>query len=417
VQVSAAGLVPRVNKDDADAGGGIGGSAMEDGGAFDAEKVFGRSVNGEMNMTTQFGVCAAEFALQHAEQPLTSGAYSMERAGVVLATGGVGPLDDIHQAYTTLEKSPRRLSPYFIPKTLTNMTGGHISLRYGTKGPLLSPSSACAASCHAVGDAYNYIRMGYADVMLAGGAEAAVNHLSIGGFARMKALSSSTVEDDPEKASRPFDADRNGFVIAEGACVVVLEEMEKAIARGAPIIAEVCGFGLSSDAHHITSPSPDGNGASRSMQMACDDAGIDPTEVGYINAHATSTPTGDEIEARAIATTFKSDNDRLAISQNLYVSSTKGATGHLLGAAGAIELAFTALAVRDGDLPPTLNLENPCTVTIGDGAAGVEEKEMGLPFQFVRGVSVKHPALSYAINNSFGFGGTNASVLLGKYPR
>lgn len=386
VQVFAAGLVPRASKEDND---GI----LIDGGPFSSNALFGRSVDGEMNMITQFGICAAEFALEHAQHPFKSGAYNMERAGVTLATGGVGPLDDIHHAYNVLEKSPRRLSPYFIPKTLTNMTGGHISLRYGTKGPLLSPSSACAASAHAVGDAYNFIRMGYADVMLAGGAEAAVNQLSIGGFAKMKALSSNT---EPTNASRPFDADRDGFVIAEGACVLVLEEMEKAIARGAPIIAEVSGFGLSSDAHHITSPSPDGNGASRSMEMAMADAGVQPSQIGYINAHATSTPTGDEIEAYAIANTFANSGG------DLYVSSTKGATGHLLGAAGAIEVAFTALSVRDGVMPPTLNLEQPCQV----GSQG------DTPLRFVQAQKKEHPSLVHAINNSFGFGGTNASLLL-----
>lgn len=393
VTVFAAGLVPHVSGDNEK------NALLEDGGPFSAHALFGRSVDGEMNMITQYGICAAEFALEHARQPLKCGAYSMDRAGVTLATGGVGPLDDIHYAYNVLEKSPRRLSPYFIPKTLTNMTGGHMSLRYGTKGPLLSPSSACAASAHAVGDAYNFIRMGYADVMLAGGAEAAVNQLSIGGFAKMKALSTNK---DPVAASRPFDVDRDGFVIAEGACVLVLEEMEKAIARGAPIIAEVSGFGLSSDSHHITSPSPDGNGASRSMEMAISDAGIRPVDIGYINAHATSTPTGDEIEAIAIANTFAGSKG------DLYVSSTKGATGHLLGAAGAVELAFTALSVRDGVVPPTLNLEQPCQV--GDST------EDSLPFQFVRGECIEHPSLVHAINNSFGFGGTNASILLSRDP-
>ncbi len=360
---------------------------------LDSKAIFGRSVDNEMNMITQFGVYASDLALAHASQPLQSGAYSMDKAGVILATGGVGPLDDIHRAYNQVEKSARRLSPYFIPKTLTNMTGGHISLRHGTKGPLLSPSSACAASAHAIGDAYNYIRMGYADVILAGGSEAAVNPLSISGFARMKALSNTI---DPLQASRPFDADRNGFVIAEGACVLVIEEMEKAIARGAPILAEICGYGLSSDAHHITSPSPKGEGASRSMQMALDDAGVLAKAVGYINAHATSTPTGDEIEALAIAQTFEG-------AHSLLVSSTKGATGHLLGAAGALEVALTALTVRDGTVPPTVNLHKPPTL------------EKVQSFEYVLdGKGRKHPNLAYALNNSFGFGGTNASVLLGR---
>lgn len=401
VKVFAAGLVPYMTGDcqeEEKVKNKVG--VLDDGGPFSPYALFGRSVDGEMNMITQYGICAADFALEHAQQPLKSGAYSMERAGVTLATGGVGPLDEIHSAYNVLEKSPRRLSPYFIPKTLTNMTGGHMSLRYGTKGPLLSPSSACAASAHAVGDAYNFIRMGYADVMLAGGAEAAVNQLSIGGFAKMKALSS---HEEPVAASRPFDVDRDGFVIAEGACVLVLEDLEKAIARGAPIIAEVTGFGLSSDSHHITSPSPDGNGASRSMEMAIADAGVTPGDVGYINAHATSTPTGDEIEATAIANTFAGSGG------DLYVSSTKGATGHLLGAAGALELAFTAMAVRDGVVPPTLNLEQPCQVG--------GRSEDSLPFKFAKGQSVAHPALAHAINNSFGFGGTNASLLVSKYPQ
>eukprot|EP00605_Chrysophyceae_sp_TOSAG23-4_P000243 GSChrysophyteH1.ASY1.ANO1.280.1 assembled CDS len=328
--------------------------------------------------------------------------YGLARCGVVLATGGVGSISDILDGGDNLKKSFRKLSPYFIPKVLTNMAAGHVSLRHNLRGPLLSPSTACAAGSHAVGDAYNLIRMGYADLVLAGGAESCLDPLSMSGFARMRALTSN---EDPKKASKPFDADRDGFVMSEGSCVLVLEELEAAVARNAPIIAEICGYGLSSDAHHITAPSPSGEGALRSMKMAIQDAAIAINDIGYVNAHATSTPQGDAVEAGAVATLFENEDNTLAGEKaTVYLSSTKGATGHLLGAAGALETAFTALAVRDSALPATLNLEHP------DPEAKANDT-----VQYVKGSSVRPPnPLQYALKNSFGFGGTNASIVLGK---
>jgi len=385
---------------------------------YNEKSIFGRIVGKELSQLTQYAILASDLALQHAGAPLQgSSEEARNRMGVVLATGGVGSITDIIDAGHSLDASFRKLSPYFIPKVLTNMAGGHISLRHGLRGPLLSPSTACAASTHAIGDAYNLIRLGYADLMLAGGSEACVDPLSISGFARMRALSSS---EDPHAASRPFDKDRSGFVIAEGACVLVLEDLRHALQRGAPIIAEVCGYGMSADAHHITTPSPNGEGAMRSMSAALRDAGVASSAIEYVNAHATSTPQGDAIEAQAVSSLFfgaptshshsrvQGDDDhqdstqyRDAAANPLYISSTKGATGHLLGAAGAIEVAFTALAIRDGKLPATLNL---CTVDPAPAIPGLH---------FVAENSMDKE-LNYALKNSFGFGGTNASLVLGR---
>jgi len=378
---------------------------------YNEKRVFGRLVGKEMSQLTQYAILASDLALEHAGAPLQGlDDRARDRMGVVLATGGVGSITDILEAGHSLDTSFRKLSPYFIPKVLTNMAGGHISLRHGLRGPLLSPSTACAASTHAIGDAYNLIRLGYADLMLAGGSEACLDPLSISGFARMRALSQSK---EPLEASRPFDKGRTGFVIAEGACVLVLEDLEHAVRRGAPILAEVCGYGMSADAHHITTPSPNGEGAMRSMNAALRDAGIFSSAIEYVNAHATSTPQGDAIEAEAVARLFLDrstgvgangqDSPRDATSNPLYMSSTKGATGHLLGAAGALEVAFTALAVRDGRLPATLNLRRPDPPPI----AGL---------QLVANSSVEKK-IKYALKNSFGFGGTNASLVLGSHSR
>ena len=284
-------------------------------------------------------------------------------------------------------------SPFFVPKVLINIAAGLVSIRHGFKGPNHSVATACAAGAHAVGDAYNWIRLGYADVMLAGGTEACICPLTIAGFARMKALSACT---DPLKASRPFDELRDGFVIGEGAAVLVLEELTSAIKRGAPIIAEICGYGVSGDAHHITSPALDGDGASRAMLSALTDARLSPKDIGYINAHATSTPVGDAIETVAIEKVF-GDN-----GESLFVSSTKGATGHMLGAAGAIEACFAALAARDGVVPPTLNLD-------------VNKLKRKHSFSHVPSVAKSVPNLIYTMSNSFGFGGTNCCLIFKKF--
>jgi 3-oxoacyl-[acyl-carrier-protein] synthase II len=374
--------------------------------SYDEKTVFGRIVSKEISLLSQYAAFASDLAMIHAGSPLKGWSKEeKERAGVVLATGGVGSIADILEAGRNLDSSFRKLSPYFVPKVLTNMAGGHVSLRHELRGPLMSPSTACAASSHAVGDAYNLIRLGYADVMLAGGAEACVDPLTMAGFSRMRALSQS---DKPLEASRPFDKDRTGFVIAEGACILVLEELEQARKRGANIIAEICGYGMSADAFHITTPSPNGEGAVRSMKTALKQAGIQPCDVGYVNAHATSTPQGDTIELAAVSELFfpadamkgAAHKERDIVSNPLLISSTKGATGHLLGAAGALELAFTALAVRDGRVPATRNLQSPDPMPV----AGL---------QHVTG-QYQERRLRYALKNSFGFGGTNASLVLGE---
>jgi 3-oxoacyl-[acyl-carrier-protein] synthase II len=281
------------------------------------------------------------------------------------------------------------VSPFFIPGSLINLCSGQVSIRYGFKGPNHSVVTACSTGAHAIGDGTRLIRDGDADVMVAGGAEAAICELGIAGFAACKALSTG-FNDEPERASRPYDRDRDGFVMGEGAGVVVLEEYEHAKARGATIYAEVAGYGLSGDAYHITSPAPDGDGGFRAMRAALKNAGIGPESVDYVNAHGTSTPLGDEIELGAV-TRLLGD-----AAKGITMSSTKSSTGHLLGAAGAIEAIFSVLAIRDGVAPPTLNLENPSVETVVDLAP----------------LSAVTRRIDVALSNSFGFGGTNASLVL-----
>lgn len=387
-------------------------------GSYNSLKVFGRDMNRELSNFIQFGIYASDLALKHANFPKSLTDRDGDRSGVAIATGGMGSVQDIVTTSKNLDSSYRKVSPYFVPKILGNMAAGHISIRHGFKGPLHSVSTACAAGSHAIGDAYNFIRLGYADVMLAGGTESNLDPLTMAGFARMKAL---CPDSNPLQASRPFDSSRNGFVIAEGACVLVLEELSYAQQRGAVILAEVSGYGLSSDAHHSTSPSPEGDGAIRSMRVALADARMDPDQIGYVNAHATSTPLGDAIEAAAIDTVFGLSDSSSSNSSNsrsteapLYVSSTKGATGHLLGAAGALESAFTILALRDGIVPPTLNLTTPDYTPRS--------------FRHVPSIAIKYnnrsnsysnnaskPMLLHALKNSFGFGGTNASLVFSKF--
>ena len=312
-----------------------------------------------------------------------------ERAGVLIGSG-IGGLSTIADTAVLLEKSgPRRVSPFFIPAALINLATGHVSIRFGLKGPNHSVVTACSTGAHAIGDAARLIALGDADVMVAGGAEAAVCRLGIAGFAAARALS-TRYNDTPEKASRPWDRDRDGFVMAEGAGIVVLEEYERARRRGARIYAELRGYGLSGDAHHITAPAPDGNGAFRCMRAALANARLRPEDVDYINAHGTSTPLGDEIEIGAIKRLF---GDAVG---DLSISSTKSAIGHLLGAAGAVEAIFCILAIRDGMVPPTLNLDHP--------SEGCEDVDL-VPHR------AKQRRVRAALSNSFGFGGTNASVI------
>jgi 3-oxoacyl-[acyl-carrier-protein] synthase II len=311
------------------------------------------------------------------------------RAGAFVGSGMSGVREVVEAARTVEQKGYRKLSPHFIPKVLSNSAAGRLSIEFHLQGPNHSVSTACAAGSHAIGDAMRNIQFNAADICLAGGAESCIDPLSLAGFCRLRALSTAFA---PQESSRPFDRQRDGFVMGEGAAILVLEELEHARARNAPILAELCGYGLSGDANHITAPDPDGGGAERAMRMAIEQSGIDSARVSYINAHATSTPKGDEIEARVIGRTFALEGLR---ERELFVSSTKGATGHLLGAAGAIEAAFTVQALVDQVIPPTLNLDET-------------EEELG--FQHVRDV-IKAKDMQVAMSNSFGFGGTNASLL------
>jgi 3-oxoacyl-[acyl-carrier-protein] synthase II len=312
----------------------------------------------------------------------------------VLIGSGIGGLGGIYETSVTLhEKGPRRVSPFFIPGRLINLAGGHVSIIHGLKGPNHAVVTACSTGAHAIGDAGRLIALGDAKVMVAGGAESAVNRLALAGFAACRALSTG-FNDRPTQASRPYDRDRDGFVMGEGAGCVVLEEYEHAKARGAHIYAELVGYGLSGDAYHITSPSPDGDGAFRGMSMALKRAGVTPGDIDYINAHGTSTPVGDEIELRAV--------ERLLgnAAATATMSSTKSSIGHLLGAAGAVEAIFSILAIRDQIAPPTLNLDNPSVETAIDLAPHVARKRK----------------IDVALSNSFGFGGTNASVIFRRVP-
>jgi 3-oxoacyl-[acyl-carrier-protein] synthase II len=316
--------------------------------------------------------------------------HRLTRIGVCIGSGmsSVREVVASHEVVAS-KKSLRRLSPHFVPKVLCNSASSRVSLQYKLQGPNLAPSTACAAGGHAIGEAMRCIQYGDADIMVAGGAEACIDPISMGGFARLKALSTK-YNDNPLISSRPFDENRDGFVMGEGSSVLILEEFEHAKNRGAPIICEVRGYGISGDGYHVTSPDPEGKGAERAMKIALERAGIEPDQINYVNAHATSTPVGDEIEERTIARIAQC-NKR---DKELYVSSTKGATGHLLGAAGAIEGAFAVMSIKDGVVPPTQNLGN------------TEMKA----FQHVIGSPIKDD-IKVSVSNSFGFGGTNASIV------
>ncbi|PWC52810.1 beta-ketoacyl-ACP synthase II [Azospirillum sp. TSO22-1] len=316
-----------------------------------------------------------------------------ERTGVMIGSG-IGGLPGIAEGAVTLhEKGPRRISPFFIPACLINLASGHVSIQHGFKGPNHAVVTACSTGAHAIGDAARLIMWDDADVMVAGGTEAAVSRLGVGGFAAMRALSTN-FNDTPEKASRPYDKDRDGFVIGEGAGVVVLEELEHAKKRGATIYAEVIGYGLSGDAYHISAPAEDGNGGFRSMRMALKRAGLSPDQIDYVNAHGTSTPLGDEIELGAVKRLFGSAMDTVAMS------STKSAIGHLLGAAGAVEAIYSIKAINHSIVPPTLNLENPSESCLGVNLVPKQAQER---------------RVRAALSNSFGFGGTNASLVFKEF--
>ena len=338
----------------------------------------------------QFGLVAAHEAIADSGWVAES-EDQKERTGVMIGSG-IGGLSTIVETSNLMnEKGPKRISPFFIPSSLINLISGHVSIQHGFKGPNHAVVTACSTGAHAIGDASRLIMFGDADVMVAGGAEAAICRLGVAGFAAARALSSG-YNDDPQSGSRPWDKGRDGFVMGEGAGVLVLEEYEHAKARGAKIYAEVKGYGLSGDAYHITAPAEDGDGGFRAMKSALRNAGLTPDDIDYINAHGTSTPLGDLIEAGAVRRLL---GDAIA---NVSMSSTKSATGHLLGAAGAIEAIYSILAVKTGDLPPTLNLTDP------------EEAMEG--FDLVP-LKTKNKKVRYAMSNSFGFGGTNASLILG----
>jgi 3-oxoacyl-[acyl-carrier-protein] synthase II len=355
---------------------------------FEPERFLEKKEIKKFDTFVHYAVAAAKEAL--ADSGVVIDDSNAESVGVCVGAGigGLPLIEEMHK--TVLEKGPRRISPFFIPGLIVNMPAGLISIMTGAKGPNTAVATACATSAHSIGDAANIIRRGDADVMIAGGTESVVVPLAIGGFAAMRAL--STRNDDPKTASRPWDRDRDGFVLGEGAGVLILEEMGRAVARGAPIYAEVAGYGMSGDAYHISAPSEDGDGPYRVMRNALRDAGLPPDSVDYVNAHGTSTPHGDKIETVALKRAFGDHAWKLA------VSSTKSSTGHLLGAAGGLEAGITALAVRHGVVPPTINYITP-------------DPECDL--DYTPNVARERP-VNVALSNSFGFGGTNACLLLKK---
>ncbi|HLL55416.1 MAG TPA: beta-ketoacyl-ACP synthase II [Myxococcaceae bacterium] len=359
---------------------------------FDVEQ-FGveRKEARRMDLFTQYAMAAAEMAVRESGLKVGEGGYTPERVGVIVGSGigGLGSLEEQHKK--GLEKGFDRLSPFFIIQMIINMAPGLISMRYGAKGPNWSPVSACATSAHALGEAWKSIKIGETDAVIAGGAEAAITPLGIGGFSVMKAL--STRNDDPAGASRPFDKDRDGFVEGEGAGVLVLEELEHAKKRGAVILAELCGYGANSDAYHVTAPAPEGEGAARCMRLALQSAGMNASDIGYINAHGTSTPFNDANETKAIKAVFGEHARKVAIS------STKSMTGHMLGAAGGAEAVVSVMALTRNVLPPTINQTTP-------------DPECDLDYVPNKAREIRVDAV---MSNSFGFGGTNAVLVFKRF--
>jgi 3-oxoacyl-[acyl-carrier-protein] synthase II len=343
----------------------------------------------KMGRFIHFAIAAATMALKDSGLDITD--KNAERVGVIVGSGigGLHAIEHYHSVF--LEKGPKKISPFFIPMLIVNLASGQISIKFGAKGPNSAVATACATGSHSIGDAFKIIQRGDADAMIAGGTEAVITPLGVGGFNAMRAL--STRNDEPEKASRPFDIDRDGFVVGEGAGVLILERLESAMERGARIYGEIVGYGMTADAYHITAPSENGEGAARCMQMTLKDASISPSEVDYINAHGTSTKYGDEIETTAIKTVFREH------AYNVAVSSTKSMTGHLLGAAGGVEAVISILSICKDIVPPTINLDN---------------KDPECDLDYVPNKSRKMK-VNCALNNSFGFGGTNACLLFKKF--
>jgi 3-oxoacyl-[acyl-carrier-protein] synthase II len=342
----------------------------------------------KMGRFIHLAIAASDEAMKMSALKITP--ENSERVGVHIGSG-IGGFDIIEREHTALmEGGPRKISPFFIPAAIINLAAGHVSMRFGARGPNEATATACTTSAHSIGDSFRIIQHNDADVMIAGGSEAAITPMGVGGFAAMRAL--STRNDEPERASRPWDKDRDGFVIGEGAGILILEELEYARKRGAPILAEIAGYGMSGDAYHMTQPAPEHEGGFRVMRNAVRDAGINPDHIGYVNAHGTSTPIGDSLEAHAIRNFFG--------QHKLAVSSTKSMTGHLLGGAGGLEAGITVLALRHQILPPTANLENQDPDTDG--------------MDFVPNQS-REAQLEYAMSNSFGFGGTNGALLFRRW--
>jgi 3-oxoacyl-[acyl-carrier-protein] synthase II len=356
---------------------------------FRAADFFEKKAAKHLDLFVQYGLAAAQMAVQDSGFEVTD--QNCGRVGVITGCG-MGGLPTIEKYHSvSLEKGPKKITPFFIPMVIPNMPSGHISMAIKSKGPNLTLTTACSAGTHSVGEAYRHIKYGLCDMVVGGGAEAVICGLGVAGFSAMKAL--SVRNDEPARASRPFDRDRDGFVMSEGAGMLVLEDYDHAVARGAKIYAEVCGYGLSSDAYHIAAPPEDGEGGARAMKMALEDSELAPEDVDYINAHGTSTPLNDKCETLAVKTVFGDHARKLAIS------STKSMTGHMLGAAGGIEAVFLALSIKDQIAPPTINLENPSPECDLDYVANVARKMN----------------IRAALSNSFGFGGTNAVVAMKRW--
>lgn len=356
---------------------------------FEPERWIEKKDVKKSDLFIHYAIAASQFAMD--DSALTIDESNRDRAGVIIGSGigGLPLIEEMHKKL--LEKGPSRVSPFFIPGLIVNLAAGQVSIRFGARGPNSAPATACATGAHAIGDAFRIVQRDDADIMIAGGAEAVISPLALSGFSAMRAL--STRNDEPSRASRPWDRDRDGFVMGEGAGIVILEERERAMARGARIYCEVTGYGMSSDAYHITAPSEDGSGSSRVMTLTLKDAGLRPEQIDYINAHGTSTPHGDKSETLAIRRVFGEHAGTLA------VSSTKSMTGHLLGAAGGLETAICAMTIREGVLAPTINYETP-------------DPECDLDYvpNQARTMPVRH-----ALSNSFGFGGTNACLAFSKH--
>jgi 3-oxoacyl-[acyl-carrier-protein] synthase II len=356
---------------------------------FNAEDYIEKKEVKKSDTFIHYAVAAAQIAADDAALKMAD--EDQDRVGVIIGSGigGLPLIEEMHKKL--LERGPSRISPFFIPGLIVNLAAGQVSIRFGARGPNSAPATACATGAHAIGDAMKVIRHDEADVMFAGGSESVISALAVGGFSAMRAL--STRNDEPQRASRPWDAERDGFVMGEGAGIVILEEREHALKRGANIYCEVTGYGMTSDAYHITSPAEDGGGMARVMTRALKDAGLQPADIQYINAHGTSTPVGDKTETRAIKTVWGES------ANNVAISSTKSMTGHLLGAAGGLESAIAAMVIRTGTVPPTINYENP-------------DPECDLDYvpNQARQMEVQH-----VLSNSFGFGGTNATLIFSKH--